>query len=105
MAFGTHQHLSGLLRGFLLRPHELAQTVDELWRQMPTPRESYAKRIAEYCRLRSKGKPVLQDPSRLHVGLAGAAATNTRTTCSGRWTFAGKPYFAPCVGARAAGGY
>jgi hypothetical protein len=30
MAFGTHQHLSGLFRGLLLRPHELTGAVPAL---------------------------------------------------------------------------
>jgi hypothetical protein len=61
MAFGTHRHLSGLFRGFLLRSHELTQTVYELWRQMPSPRKNYANRIAENCRFKSRGKLVLRD--------------------------------------------
>ncbi|WP_157790877.1 hypothetical protein [Bradyrhizobium elkanii] len=53
--------MSGLLRGLILRRHELPEAVEALWRETPDQRHRYLALVAQECGFTSQGKAVLRD--------------------------------------------
>lgn len=61
MSFGMKREMSGLLRGLILRRHELPEAVEALWRETPDHRHRYLALVAQECGFTSQGKAVLRD--------------------------------------------